>query len=165
MKDKDTAINTISSCTESQHLPVQHQLVKLFWMLCPAYMRWAESHMDGEKLTPQRVQLLGQLKENGAMMMSNLRDALGVTATNITALVDALEKDGFVVRSAHPTDRRATMIDLTPEARQMVEENCAVFRERMSELFTVFSAQEQEQLLDYLQRMREALVERKILKL
>lgn len=34
-----------------------------------------------------------------------------MTATNVTALVDSLEKDGLVVRTRHPTDRRATVIE------------------------------------------------------
>lgn len=158
------AITHKAACDTSEELPVQHQLVKLFWMLCPAYMRWAESHMHQEGLTPQRVQLMVLLKENGPMIMSSLKDELGVTATNITALVDALEKDAMVLRMPHPTDRRATVVELTPKAKTMLEENCAQFRESVSELFTVFSAREQEQLLSSLNRMREALVDRKILK-
>ncbi len=39
--------------------------------------------------------------------------ALGVSPRNVTGLVDALEADGFVVHTPHPTDRRATLVKLT----------------------------------------------------
>lgn len=154
------------TCAAGQQtpLPARHQLVQLFWMLGPAFTRWAESHMDQEGLTPQRVRLMALLMENGPMMMRSLRNELGVTATNITALVDALEKDGMVTRQPHPSDRRATMIELTAKAERKMTENCAHFKERVSELFGVFSAAEQKTLLSFLERMKGDLVKRKILK-
>jgi DNA-binding MarR family transcriptional regulator len=145
-------------------VPVKHQLVQLFWMLSPAFTRWAETHMHQKGLTPQRVRLMALLMENGPMMMSALRDELGVTSTNITALVDALEKDKMVTRRPHKKDRRATMIALTAKAEKKMTENCSEFKERVSEIFSVFSAGEQRQFLIYLERMKGALVTRNILK-
>ncbi len=144
--------------------PVKHRLVQLFWMLGPAFTRWAESHMNQKDLTPQRVRLMALLMENGPMMMRSLRNELGVTATNITALVDALEKDRMVIRKAHPKDRRATMIELTPKAEKRMTESCSEFKEQVSELFSGFSTAEQQQFHKLLERMRGALIERKILK-
>lgn len=143
--------------------PARHRLVQLFWMLGPAFTRWAETHMHQEGLTPQRVRLMALLLENGPMMMSGLRNELGVTATNITALVDALEKDGMVARKPHPSDRRATMIELTAKAEKRMTENCSQFKERVSELFSGFSIAEQQQFAAFLDRTRAALVKRHIL--
>ncbi len=143
--------------------PVRHQLMKLFWMLGPAFIRWAESFMDKDGSTPKRMYLMGLLYEYGPMMMSDLKDRLGVTATNVTALVDALEKDGFVKRRPHPTDRRATIIELTPRAEEFLTTSCTPFKDRVSELFSIFSASEQEALLSFLLRIRKELVEKKIL--
>ena len=39
---------------------------------------------------------------------------------NVTGLVDALEGAGFVTRSPHPTDRRATVVSLTPQGTNLV---------------------------------------------
>ena len=143
--------------------PARLQLVELFWMLGPAYTRWAESHMDQDRLTPQRLRLLILLLENGPMKMGSLRNELGVTATNVTALVDALEKDGMVKRRPHPSDRRATMIEITPSAEKELTGNCDPFKERVSKLFSVFSAAEQKDLLGFLNRMKIELIARGIL--
>ena len=134
----------ICEYTDGKDVPVKHRLVQLFWMLAPAFTRWAESHMHQKGLTPQRVRLMALLMENGPMMMRALRNELGVTATNITALVDALQKDGMVLRKAHPRDRRATMIEITLKAEQRMTESCSEFKERVSELFSGFSAAEQQ---------------------
>ena len=44
--------------------------------------------------------------------MRALADELGLTPRNITDAVDALEGEGLVRRTAHPTDRRATLVEL-----------------------------------------------------
>ncbi len=144
-------------------LPTKHKLSELFASLGAAYARWADSHSECMGVGAQRMRVLVLLSENGAMMMSKLRDELGVTATNITALVDVLERDKLVSRKAHPTDRRATLIELHPDSAKRFSNACGEFRDNTSELFSVFSKSEQETFLKFLLRMREALVERKVL--
>jgi DNA-binding MarR family transcriptional regulator len=144
-------------------MPVKQQLTKLFWIISPAFMRWAESHMHEKGLTPQRVRLMIPLIENGPMMMSDLRDELGVSASNVTALVDALEKDKMVTRKSHSSDRRATLIAITPKAEKLMTESCSVFRDRVAELFSGFNRKEEEQLLGLLLDVRQALIKRNML--
>ncbi len=148
---------------DSKTVPVKYKLLHLFTTLGPAFTRWAESHMKDEGLTPQRLRLSELLYDNGPTRMCDLRDELGVTATNITALVDALEKDGMVERIAHPTDRRVTLIQLTAKAHKTISFGCTEFKEKVSALFTDFSAAEQEQFFKLLMKVRAGLVKREIL--
>ncbi|WP_255368731.1 MarR family winged helix-turn-helix transcriptional regulator [Agromyces sp. CF514] len=77
---------------------------------------------DGTGLTPARVRVLWVVQHSGPMTQQALASALEVSARNITGLVDALEQGGHVARSAHPTDRRATLVSLTPAgARRMAQ--------------------------------------------
>jgi DNA-binding MarR family transcriptional regulator len=69
---------------------------------------------DGTALTPARVHLLWVLRHQGPSTQQSLATALDVTPRNITGLVDALEATGFVARGEHPTDRRATLVRLSP---------------------------------------------------
>ena len=112
--------------------------------------------MTDKKLTPQRTRILASLSERGPQIMSELRDQLGVTATNITALIDAMEKDDLVARKPHPTDRRATVIELSAGASKNMSKGCSIYRERVAELFSTLSEKERKELL----RMMEALKER-----
>ena len=64
-------------------------------------------------LTPARTHLLWVLFHRGPSTQRVLADALGVTARNVTGLVDGLAESGYVTREPHPTDRRATLVTLT----------------------------------------------------
>ena len=64
-------------------------------------------------LTPARTHLLWDLYHRGPSTQRILADALGVTARNVTGLVDGLEETGYVTREPYPGDRRATLVTLT----------------------------------------------------
>ncbi|GAA1917436.1 hypothetical protein GCM10009737_18620 [Nocardioides lentus] len=66
-------------------------------------------------LTQARASLLWILGEQGPQTQRALADELGVSARNVTGLVDALVETGFVTREAHPADGRAVLV--TPTAR------------------------------------------------
>jgi DNA-binding MarR family transcriptional regulator len=79
--------------------------------------------------------------------MSVLSDELVVSPRNVTVLVDALEANGLVRRLAHPTDRRAILVELTPQG----VETCGVMytqhMEAVTELFSDLSNADQRELL------------------
>lgn len=64
-------------------------------------------------LTASRAHLLWVLRQRGPTTQRALADALGVSARNITGLVDGLVATGFVTREPHPDDRRATLVSFT----------------------------------------------------
>jgi DNA-binding MarR family transcriptional regulator len=72
-----------------------------------------ENGLQALGLTRARATVMWQLHYGGPTTQRVLSDALKVTPRNVTGLVDALEADGFVVRTKHPTDRRATHDKLT----------------------------------------------------
>lgn len=69
--------------------------------------------LEQRGMTQVRAHLLWELAIHQPMMQGELAKVLGVTPRNVTTLIDALERAGFVLRSAHPTDRRATMLSLS----------------------------------------------------
>jgi DNA-binding MarR family transcriptional regulator len=68
-------------------------------------------------LTESRAHMVWELHHRGPCTQRELADVLNVTPRTITALVDGLEDTGFVAREPHPTDRRATVVTLTPRGR------------------------------------------------
>jgi DNA-binding MarR family transcriptional regulator len=63
-----------------------------------------------------RGRVLWALQESGPLLMRAIGQALGISPRTVTGLIDALEADGWVTRSPHPADRRATIISLTGTA-------------------------------------------------
>ena len=77
---------------------------------------------EGTPLTSARTRVLWELQHSGPSTQHVLAERLAVSARNITGLVDALESGGYVTRSAHPSDRRATIVSLTASAQRMMGE-------------------------------------------
>jgi DNA-binding MarR family transcriptional regulator len=91
---------------------------------------------DGTPLTAARVWLLWELQLSGPSTQHALATRLGVSPRNITGLVDALEAAGYVARSPHPSDRRATIVSLAASARRMMAEMQREHSELTAELLT-----------------------------
>lgn len=72
-------------------------------------------------LTVSRAHLLWELLHRGPSAQRVLADSLGVSARNITGLVDGLVATGFVTRERHPTDRRASLVSFTGHGAKTVE--------------------------------------------
>jgi DNA-binding MarR family transcriptional regulator len=63
-------------------------------------------------LTSTEVEALEHLEEEGPLTQKQLADRLFLTSGGTTLLVDRLERDGFVSRRRHPSDRRAVLVEL-----------------------------------------------------
>ena len=81
------------------------------------------SHVDGALkplgLTFARYEALVLLDfaRRGSLPMRVMGERLQLHPTSVTNIVDRLQGDGLVRRLPHPTDRRATLVELTPEGR------------------------------------------------
>jgi DNA-binding MarR family transcriptional regulator len=71
-------------------------------------------------LTPARAEVLWVLHRTGPRTQRELSQMLKCTPRNVTGLVDALERDGFVERTAHPSDRRAIMVRLSEPGQSLI---------------------------------------------
>lgn len=97
-------------------------------------------HLDASPqggFTYPRLRVLEFLQCQGPTTMRPLADRLGLSARNLTAVADALEVDGFVRRVAHPTDRRATILEITDAGRAAA---CAALEPRFAEISALFDA-------------------------
>ena len=150
-------MDTTPSATTNQpaiEISPVDQLATSFESLIGEYIRWLRLQAPAGGPSTSRLRLLESLHCEGAQKMSDLADALGVTPRNITALVDGLEEEGMVRRVAHPTDRRATLIELTDEAPDPVE-LMAAHRAAIGELFSCLTDDEKANYLALTQRLEE----------
>ena len=133
------------------------RLVDEFAAFGPAYMKWVRSRMGDRGVSYARMRLLSALHCGGSRIMTGLSDDLGVTRRNITALVDALEGEGLVRRLPHPTDRRATVIELTDEGSRVMDTLYDEHRRSVAELFDALSEEERRELVRLLEVLRAGL--------
>lgn len=72
-------------------------------------------------LTFARYQVLGMLRWNGPMTLGAVGHSLWITPATVTSAVDRLEKAGLSRRVAHPTDARATLVEITTKGRRLFD--------------------------------------------
>jgi DNA-binding MarR family transcriptional regulator len=137
------------------------RLAERFHILGHAFKRWMQTLIDDAGgVSPARLRLLGVLHCRGPQIMSGLSDELGVTARNVTTLVDALESEGKVRRTPHPTDRRATVVELTAQGMASASELVDSFTEKTAGLFRDLSEADQRELLRLVEALLAALQKR-----
>src|SRR5215469_11115891 len=111
-------------------------------------------------LSGPRLRLLLAVEDAGRLRMGDLAEDLGVTARTVTTLVDALEREGLLVRLSDPTDRRATLLALTERARTQFAQVRRIQMQLGEELVAPLDLQQRRQLLDLLSRLnKEVLVD------
>jgi DNA-binding MarR family transcriptional regulator len=108
-------------------------------------------------LTVARTTLLWRLRSAGPSTQRALADALGVSARNVTGLVDGLAGTGLVTREPHPTDRRATLVTLTAHAEGLLAEMAAGQAELADQLFGGLSPERLDGLVSALDEVLERL--------
>ncbi len=133
------------------------RLVDEFAAFGPAYLKWVRSRLQERGMTYARMRLLGALHCHGSQIMTSISDELGVTRRNVTALVDALEEEGLVRRKPHPTDRRATVIEMTGQGAETMDRMYDEHRAEVAALFRELSEEDRRELARILGSLRQAL--------
>jgi DNA-binding MarR family transcriptional regulator len=125
--------------------------------LAPRLDRLTAENLQARGFTRARARLLLALDDGGPATMTELSRALEITPRAVTALVDALETLGHVRRHEHPSDRRATIVELTATGSATIRELRAGYRLLAVELFGGLSDRDLAATERVLQHVREAL--------
>ena len=88
-----------------------------------------------------------------------LAEELGLTSAAITALVDRLERNGYVVRQRINRDRRKVTIQADPERLREVNSHYLSQGNAMTEVLDAYSETEFAAIIDFLTRTADVLVE------
>jgi DNA-binding MarR family transcriptional regulator len=78
---------------------------------------------SSDALSMNQLATLGTLNRCGAMTVGELARIERVKPPSMTRTVNSLDEAGLVTRRPHPTDGRQVVVDLTPVARQVLDED------------------------------------------
>ena len=90
--------------------------------------------------------------------MTDIGKWLGVNKANVTRLVDGLERDGLVARSASALDRRTILVSITLTGRTRLDSALPHHVEYVGRLLGPLSDDERVMLIHLLARAREAML-------
>lgn len=81
--------------------------------------RQVVAHQLGVGVTES--QAMSHLAAASSMGQTELAEALGITTSSVTSLIDRMESAGLVRRQPHPRDRRRTVVQLTKYGTETIE--------------------------------------------
>ncbi|HKB47878.1 MAG TPA: MarR family transcriptional regulator [Ktedonobacterales bacterium] len=105
------------------------------------------------RLSMPRAHLLAEVAEAGSVRMGDLSQRLCVTARNVTALVDGLEREGLIARRPDPADRRAILLDLTYEGQAYIADIHNLQASIGEKMFAPLTTDERCHLFELLRRL------------
>ena len=84
------------------------------------------------------------LLHKGPLRISQIQEKVGLASGSMTAAVDRLERLGLIVRKASSGDRRARVVELTPQGRRLA---AACFERHAKDLEALMSALSEKEML------------------
>ena len=125
--------------------------------------RVVEAHLARHEITQGRFGVLMALMSNrnpatkdaSALSPAELADRTGVTRATITGLVDTLERDGLVVRTPDPEDRRMLSVGLTDRGEKLLRTILPPHFRQMAWLMEPLSEGERKTLVRLLTKVLE----------
>lgn len=101
-----------------------------------------------------------QTRAEDGLTMGELGRQLVVSKSNVTGLVDRLERGGWA-RRFPATDRRATCVRITPAGAALLRQTAPAHAAALADLTAVLTDTEKEQLTHLLTKLRRALRHRR----
>jgi MarR family 2-MHQ and catechol resistance regulon transcriptional repressor len=117
-----------------------------------------DANLRRQHLTSSQLNALLVLRTAGnkGLLMGEIGRRLVVTKSNVTGLIDRLERQGLVLRADH-RDRRATTVRLTDAGAKLLERTAPRHARWLAELTDCLAAREKRMLIRLLTKLRREL--------
>lgn len=116
-----------------------------------AYLRASRRH----GLSPAQAELL--CAALAPVPVGKLAHELRCDRTNITHLADRAAQRGWVKRTSDETDRRRSLIALTPEGEQLARRFIQTLEEQLAQLMAIWPQQRHRQAISIINELAETL--------
>jgi DNA-binding MarR family transcriptional regulator len=110
-------------------------------------------------LEPAHCRALLVLADNTGISQTDLAELCGLGGSHMTRVIDLLELSGWAERQPHPSDRRAHLLSVTPDAPQVLRRISSIMGGALLQALQNLSAQEISTLSRLLGQLRANLSE------
>jgi DNA-binding MarR family transcriptional regulator len=101
------------------------------------------------------AECLSLLSIRGVSAPTELGRYTGLTTGSTTAMLDRLERAGYIIRKPNPNDRRGVLVEITSKWANTAGPLVADVQHAHRELIARYSTQEQEIIADFLERFTQ----------
>jgi len=106
--------------------------------------------------------ILDMLRERGACKMSDLSEALNLTMSAVTGIVDKMVGMGLVQRERSKEDRRVVMVELVGKGRDMARKVDQGRKNLVNELYSVLTRTEKKEYVRLLRKVYDNLMKKEL---
>jgi MarR family 2-MHQ and catechol resistance regulon transcriptional repressor len=120
-----------------------------------------DAALRARDLTAAQLNVLLLLRDAGpqGLLMGQIGSRLVVTKSNVTGLIDRMERQGLVVRQQR--DRRSTYVRLSEAGQTMIEQAAPAHARHLTDLTACLSDAEKQTLVRLLSKLRRELRRRR----
>jgi len=153
----------IDAETKIADAPEDHHDQLRLWLRLFSVARLMENDvrrrlLEEYSLTFPRFDILSQIyRMPNGLKLGELSQRLMVSPGNITAVIKRLEEDGLIVRTNNPSDRRESIVQMTPLGRRKFAEIAGANEAWIRNLCAGLSANEVKSLLTLLGKMKTSV--------
>ncbi|MBC8094109.1 MAG: MarR family transcriptional regulator [Pseudonocardia sp.] len=97
----------------------EESLAEAFWAVTRELRHRSRDALAPWAVTPSQSRAVWVLMRHGTMRLRDLAEHLRIAPRSATEVVDDLETRGLVERQPDPDDRRATLVHLTGQGREI----------------------------------------------
>jgi DNA-binding MarR family transcriptional regulator len=148
--------------TKVSERPADHEAELRLWLRLLTCTTLIEGDVrsrlrDTFDVTLPRFDLMAQLdKAQNGMTLGELSQRMMVSNGNVTGLVDRLVEQKMIERKPSPTDRRAMLVNLTPEGRKTFRAMARTHEGWIAEIFAGLTRNEMDSLMQLLAKTKTA---------
>jgi DNA-binding MarR family transcriptional regulator len=126
-----------------------------FWSVARQLREASHESLAPWDITPAQLRALRVLKHHETLRLSELSDHLRIAARSATEVVDALESRGLIQRRPDPSDRRATLVELTEHGASVLDAIRAARGTEAERVFGRLSQTDRAHLARILRKLRD----------
>ncbi|HET7357542.1 MAG TPA: MarR family transcriptional regulator [Nocardioidaceae bacterium] len=101
--------------------------------------------------------IMCRLADEGPQRLGSFATVFGLDPSTITRQVQALERTGLASRTTDVTDRRASILDLTEEGREVLARTRAYRRQRLREAMADWTEADKSEIARLLSKLNTSL--------
>ncbi len=136
----------------------EHEALMSIWWTSLLLKKVSGKFFQPELASEAQFNILVLLNDsNEELSQKDLGVKLLVDKSNITGLLDRLEKQGCIERTPHETDRRSYTIRLTKSGKKLAEKLDKRYVKRVHEIMSALTKKEIEEIIRLMRKVRNGL--------
>jgi DNA-binding MarR family transcriptional regulator len=110
-------------------------------------------------LTARQYNYLAVIYVEESVTPNEIGTLIHTANPTVTSMLNALERDGLIVREQHPGDGRSSVVSLTPRGKSLYEKAFQLHHDTLEDTMAVLTAHERAKLVEILVRLGDSFAD------